>query len=105
MRLDIGIELVKNETHSAFRAFLRANCKARHPRFLLPVLIINLVPIGSAECVQMFSVVNRIKTDLRSRVRPDRINDNVAMNRLAPDRLAPGLGKLVLEELDEWISF
>ena len=71
-----------------------------HTRCLFFVLIIRLVPIGSAECVRMFSIMNRIKTDLRSRMRTDRINDIMAVNRLAP-----GLITLTLEELDERISF
>ena len=64
------------------------------------VLIIRLVPIGNAECEQMFSLMNRIKSDLRSRMRTDRINDTMTVNHLAP-----GLETLALEELDEWISF
>ena len=97
---DIGIELVKNETHSALCAFLRANCILKYPRLLLLVLIFHLVPIGSAECQCLFSLMNRIKTDLRSRMRIDRINGIMTANRMAP-----GLGALALEELDEWISF
>ena len=61
---------------------MRANCKARYPRFLLLVLIIRLVPIGSAEYERMFSLINRIKTDLRSRMRTDRINNIMTVNRL-----------------------
>ena len=55
-----------------------------------------LVPIRSAECERMFSLMSRIKTDLRSRMRTDRINDIMAVNRLAP-----GLETQALEELDE----
>ena len=58
-------------------------------------LIIRLVPIGSAECERVFSRMNRIKSDLQSRSKTDRINDNKAVNRLAP-----GLDTLALEELD-----
>lgn len=96
---DTGIELVKNDTHPVFRAFLRANCKPGYPGFLLLVLIIRLVPIGSDECERLFSLMKRIKTDLRSRMRTDRKNGSMAVNRLAP-----GLDTLTLEELDEWIS-
>ena len=48
----------------------------------------------------MFSLINGIKTDLRSRVRTNRINDIMAVNRLAP-----GLDTLALEELEECIAF
>ena len=71
----------------------------RYPRFLLPVLIICLAPTGSAE-VRVFSPMNRIKTYLRSRIRTDRINGIMTVNRLAP-----GLSTLALEELDERILF
>ena len=64
------------------------------------VLIIRLVPIGSAERERMFSLMMSIKPDLRRRMRTDRINGIMAVNRLAP-----GLDKLALEELDEWIHF
>ena len=44
--------------------------------------------------------MSRIKTDLRSWMRTDRINENTTVNRLAP-----GLDSLALEELDVWILF
>ena len=63
------------------------------------VVIIYLVPIGSAEWERMYSLMNRIKTDLQSRVRSERINGIMTVNRLAP-----GLDTLALGELDKWIS-
>jgi len=54
------------------------------------------VPIGSAEHERMFSHMNRIKIDLRSLMRSDRINDIITVNCRVP-----GLGALALEELAE----
>ena len=48
----------------------------------------------------MISLMNRIKTDLRSRMRNDRISGTLTVSRLAL-----GLDTPVLEELDKWISF
>ena len=89
----------KHETHSEFWAILRAICRPRYPGFALLVLIIRLLPIGSAKCERIFSLMNRIKPDLRSRIRTDRIN-----GIMAAKRLAPGLDTLALEELSEWMS-
>ena len=97
---DQGIELVKNEIDSAFRAFLRANCNPRYLNLSLLVLIACFVPIGSAECDRIFSLFNRIKIDLLSRMKTDRLNEKKGVNRLAP-----GLGTMALVELGEWISF
>ena len=98
--LRIDNKLVKNKTYYEFRAFLRASCRPSYPRSLLLVLIARLVPIGSAECEQVFSLMNRIKSELRSRMRTDRIFDIMAVIRLAPGLITP-----TLEWLDEWISF
>ena len=69
--------------------------------FLLPILIIRLVPIGSAECGRMFSLMNRIKTDLRSSMGTGLINGIIAVNRLAP-----GLGVLTLPMVSwRWIAW
>ena len=48
------------------------------------VLIIALVPIGSAECERMFSLMNRLKTDLRNRMKNGLLNNLMTVNRLGP---------------------
>ena len=77
---------------------MRMQYQERYPWFLRLVLIILLVPIGSAECERMFSLMNRLKTDLRSRMKNGRLNDLMTVNRLAPSTLSD-------EELDELIDF
>ena len=69
LRGDIGIERIASSSHSEFLRFMRMHYQERHPWFLRLVLIILLVPIGSAECERMFSLMNRLKTDLRSRIK------------------------------------
>ena len=46
----------------------------------------------------MFSLMNRLKTDLRNRMKNGRLNDLMTVNRLAPSTLSD-------EELDELIDF
>ena len=62
------------------------------------VLIIRLVPIGSAECERMFSLMSRLKTVLRSRMKNAILNDLMTVSRLSPDKLSD-------VELDELIEF
>jgi len=97
-RGDIGIEKVKSCTHSEFWAFMRKHYQGRYPWLLWIVLIIRLVPIGSAECERMFSLMNRLKTDLRNRMKNCTLNDIMTVNRLAPDTITD-------DELDEMIAF
>ena len=96
---DIGLDRVKNDSFSEFWKHMREHYKPRYPWFLVLVLIARLVPIGSAECERMFSLMNRLKTDLRNRMNNSRLNDLMTVIRLAP-----GLDKLTDEELDEWID-
>jgi len=97
-RGDIGIEKVKSCTHSEFWGFMRNHYQERYPWLLWIVLIIRLVPIGSAECERMFSLMNRLKTDLRNRMKNSTLNDLMTVNRLAPETLSE-------DELDELIEF
>jgi hypothetical protein len=96
---DIGILKLKNESHSEFWNFMRQHYKDRYPCLLWLVLIIRLVPIGSAECERMFSLMNRLKTDLRNRMKNARLNELMTVNRLAPS-----LKDLTDSNLDQWIS-
>ena len=98
LRGDIGIERIASSSHSEFWRFMRMHYQERYPWFLRLVLIILLVPIGSAECERMFSLMNRLKTDLRNRMKNGRLNDLMTVNRLAPSTLSD-------EELDEVIDF
>ena len=72
--------------------------QGRYPWLLWIVLVIRLVPIGSAECERMFSLMNRLKTDLRNRMKNSTLNDLMTVNRLAPETLSD-------DELDELIDF
>ena len=71
---------------------------------VLSLSLVQLSPVrnylGPGLVERMFSLMNGILSDLRSWMRIDRINDIMAVNRLAP-----GLDTLALEELEEWISF
>jgi hypothetical protein len=98
LRGDIGIERIASSSHSEFWRFMRMHYQERYPWFLRLVLIILLVPIGSAECERMFSLMNRLKTDLRNRMKNGRLDDLMTVNRLAPSTLSD-------EELDELIDF
>jgi len=95
---DIGIERIASSSHSEFWRFMRMHYQERYPWFLRLVLIILLVPIGSAECERIFSLMNRLKTDVRNRMENGRLNDLMTVNRLAPSTLSD-------EELDEVIDF
>ena len=53
----------------------------RHPWFLRLVLIILLVPIRSAECERMFSLINRLKADLRRRIKNGKLNGIMTVHR------------------------
>ena len=97
-RGDISIEKVKSCTHSEFWGFMRKHYQGRYPWLLWIVLVIRLVPIGSAECERMFSLMNRLKTDLRNRMKNSTLNDLMTVNRLAPETLSD-------DELDELIGF
>jgi len=97
-RGDISIEKVKSCTHSEFWGFMRKHYQGRYPWLLWIVLVIRLVPIGSAECERMFSLMNRLKTDLRNRMKNSTLNDLMTVNRLAPETLSD-------DELDELIDF
>ena len=94
LRGDIGIERIASSSHSEFLRFMRMHYQERYPSFLRLVLIILLVPIGSAECERMSILMNRLKTDLRSRMKNGRLNDLMTVNRLAPSiataRATPG---------------
>ena len=96
---DIGLDRVKNDSFSEFWKHMREHYKPRYPWFLVLVLIARLVPIGSAECERMFSLMNRLKTDLRNRMNNSRLNDLMTVIRLAP-----GLDELTDEGLDKWIG-
>ena len=63
------------------------------------VLIIALVPIGSAECERMFSLMNRLKTDLRNRMKNGLLNNLMTVNRLGPS-----LPVLTDEDIDAMIE-
>ena len=64
------------------------------------VSIIRLIPMGSAECERMFSLMNRLKTDLRNRMKTGRLNQLMTVNRLAPS-----VEDVTEQQLDEWIDF
>ena len=95
---DVGLDRVKNDSFSEFWKHMREHYKPRYPWFLVLFLIGLLMPIGSAECERMHSLMNRLKKDLRNRMSHDRLND------LMTRRLAPGLDELTDEELDKWIG-
>ena len=61
VRGGIWIERSKSSSHSEVRRFIGMHYQERFPWFLRLVLIILLVPIGSAECERMFSLMNRLK--------------------------------------------
>ena len=48
----------------------------------------------------MFRLTSRLKTDLLNRVQNGRLNDFMAVNRLAP-----GVSEVTDEDLDKWIAF
>ena len=96
---DIGLQRVKNDSFSEFLKHMREHYKPRYPWFLVLVLIALLMPIGSAECERMFSLMNGLKTDIRNRMSNSRLNDLMAVIRLAP-----GLDKSKDEELGKWIG-
>ena len=62
----IGIEKVKSESFSEFWSFVSRHYRVRYPWLVMLLLIVRLLPIGSADCERMFSLMNRLKTDLRN---------------------------------------
>ena len=90
---DIGLHRVKNDSFSEFWKHMREHYKPRYPWFLVLVLIALLMPIGSAECQRMHSLMNR------NRMSNDHLNDLMTIIRLAP-----GLDESTDEELDKWIG-
>ena len=63
---DIGIERIASSSHSEFWRFMRMHYQERYPWFLRLVLIILLVPIGSAECERMFSLIDFWEADCKT---------------------------------------
>jgi hypothetical protein len=61
--------------------------------------IIRLLPISSADCERMFSLMNRLKSGDRVRMEHDILFDLMIVNRLAPR-----FRDVTDEELDEWIA-
>ena len=95
---DFGIDKVK-ESHSEFLGFTRRYYRGRYPWLVKVFLIIALVPIGSAECERMFSLMNRLKTDLRNRMK-----NGVLDNVMTVNRLGPSLPNLTDEDIDAMID-
>jgi len=96
VRGDIGIGTVEPSSHFEFWRFMRMHYQKRCPLFLRLVLIILLVPIGSAECERIFSQMNRLKTDVRSRMKNGVLIHLLTVNRLAPITLSDeGPDKLI----------
>ena len=96
---NVGIEKVRHEPYAVFWAFMSRHYRTRYPWFLFVVAIIRLVPAGSAECERVFSAMNRLKTDMRNRMSNERLDDLLAVNRLAPE-----LNDISDTLLDELIS-
>jgi len=63
------------------------------------VLIIALVSIGSAECERILSLMNRLKTDLKNRMKNGLLNNLITVNRLGPS-----LPVLTDEDIDAMIE-
>ena len=82
---NVGIEKVRHEPYAVFWAFMSRHYRTRYPWFLFVVAIIRLVPAGSAECERVFSALNRVKTDMRNKMSNERLDDLLAVNRLAPE--------------------
>ena len=88
------------ESHSEFLSFTRRYYRGRYPWLVKVFLIIALVPIGSAECERMFSLMNRLKTDLRNRMKKRVLNNVMTVNRLGPS-----LPDLTDEDIDATIGY
>ena len=74
--------------------------RIRYPWLVMLLLIVRLLPIGSADCERMFSLMNRLKTDLRNRLKTGKLDVLMRVNRLAPS-----VADVTDATLDEWIAF
>ena len=80
----IGIEKVKSEKFAEFWSFVSQHYRERYPWLVMLVLIVRLLPIGSADCERMFSLMNRLKTRLRKRLTIDKLDALMRVIRLGP---------------------
>ena len=97
LRGNIGIEKVRHERFSDFWAFVSLHYEVRYPDLCWLALIVRLLPMCSAECERMFSLMNRLKTDLRNRMQTSRLFMTVT-------RLGPEVSTVTDAEIDEWID-
>jgi len=97
---NIAIDKVRFDGFSDFWSFMTVHYKVRYLYLVSLVSIIRLIPMGSAECERMFSLMNRSKTDLRNRMKTGRLNQLMTVNRLAPS-----VEDVTEQQLDEWIDF
>ena len=95
----IGIEKVKSESFSEFWSFVSRHYRVRYPWLVMLLLIVRLLLIGSADCERMFSLMNRLKTDLRNRLTTETLDVLMRVNRLAPS-----VAEVTNAILDEWIA-
>ena len=96
---DLGKDKASTYTFSNFWKDISLHHRARYPVLVWLVLITRLIPIGSAECERMFSLMNRLKTDLRNRIKTKRLDQWMRVNRLAPS-----VCDVSDAELDVWID-
>jgi hypothetical protein len=99
VRGNIGIEKVKSDSFSEFWSFVSRHYRRRYPWLVMLLLIVRLLPIGSADCERMFSLMNRLKTDRRNRLTTEKLDVLMRVNRLAPS-----VAEVTNAILDEWID-
>ena len=100
LRGDISNDKVRYDSFTDFWVFVNLHYERRYPYLTWLVKIIRIIPMGSAECERMFSLMNRLKTDLRNRIKTGRLNQLMTVNRLGPT-----VEEVTNEQLDVWIDY